>query len=75
MAHQIGHRPPWAAGDIRAEIRTCGHVAKPPEIGLEAISQSLALHAVSVAHTSDNPRAAGAAAAAAAALAGATVAR
>jgi hypothetical protein len=60
MAHQIGHRPPWAAGDIRAEIRACGHVAEPPEIGLKAISQSLALHAVSVAHTADNPRAAGA---------------
>ena len=58
MAEQIGHRPPWAAGDIRAEIRVCGHVAEPPEIGLKAISQSLALHAVSVAHTADNPRAA-----------------
>jgi predicted CoA-binding protein len=59
MAHQIGHRPPWAAGDIRAEIRACRHVAEPPEISLKAISQSLALHAASVAHTPDNPRAAG----------------
>jgi len=73
MAHQIGHRPPWAAGDIRAEIRACGHVAEPPEIGLEAISQSLALHAVRVTHASDNLRAAGAAGCGGPAPAGATV--
>jgi uncharacterized protein len=73
MAEQIGQCPPWAAGDIRAEIRACGHVAEPPEIGLKAISQSLALHAVSVAHTSDSPRAPGPRAAAAPGPAGATV--
>ena len=61
MALQVSHGPPGAAGDIRTEIRAFGHVAEPPEIGLKAISQSLALHAVSVAHTPDNPRAARAA--------------
>ena len=57
VAQQISHGPP-GAWDIRAEIRACGHVAEPPEISLKAISKSLALHAVSVAHTSDNPPAA-----------------
>jgi uncharacterized protein len=73
MAEQIGHRPPRAAGDIRAEIRACGHVAEPPEIGLKAISQSLALHAASVAHTSDNPGRQGRGPPAAPAPAGTTV--
>ena len=41
--------------DPRAGIGAGGHVAEPPEISLEAITQTLALHALTLAHAPDNP--------------------
>jgi hypothetical protein len=55
MADQIAHRPPGATGDARAGVRAGGYLAQPPEISLEAISQSLTLHAASLAQGSDSP--------------------